>query len=97
MTSRLQMNPSLSYFYDCSSQYAQLDKHRVVTLKKIECLWNKTMYERASNIRTVLHNFWLTNFSILFAVDYQANPTALTSAAKSNEKIGQSKVMQHCS
>jgi hypothetical protein len=29
----------------------------------------------------------LTNFSLLFAADFQANPIPLTSAAKSNEKL----------
>ena len=33
---------------------------------------------RASKIRTLLHIFWLTNFSILFATDCQANPTDIS-------------------
>ena len=43
----------------------------------------------------MLHNFWLTNFSLLFAADLQANPTDIS--CKKYWKTSQSKIMQHCS
>ena len=41
---------------------------------------------RASKIKTVLHNFWLTNFALLFPADV-SGVLAWKLAAKSNEKL----------
>ena len=52
-------------------------------------------YKRASKIKSVLHNFWLTIFWLLFAADFQDKPTDIS--CKKFWKISQSKIMQHCS
>ena len=45
------------------------------------CLWLKGIQDKNS-----VAYFWLTNLSLLFAADFQANPTD-TSATKRNQKV----------
>ena len=59
------------------------------------CQQSITVLSTPPSSMKLMHNFWLTNFSLIFVADFQVNPTDIS--CKKYWKNSQSKNIQHCS